>query len=348
MRAGAFSERRVTRLLNRRFISFFFNTGGPGLGHDDEARDFVSRHAEPVPEYNDRNFLKDRNGGLSNLAAYYAAFEVDESVDGTSQLLGLASSFQAGQKEFPLEDLYPDKDRVFRFLVQLLRDHPEFNRYTSAEQEILRRANDANGQTIDVAACLQAGQLEMDLGNYEEARAYFQRVVGGSQDSDQTSSAFRDLMRIARYAKNRDQLRDIVSQIRQREDFSELGLEADIELELAYRDLDSKEYQKVRDRLVAAIENHPHSKRMGELQYYAGIACYFLQDKDRAYYHWCWIVENIPDDHLARRAYITAAHEDFPYPNSELDNFRSERMIGVENITQAYERAREVYERLSR
>src|SRR5262245_45643605 len=102
MRGGPFSETRVIDLLNRRFVPFFFNTGGPGEGHDQAAHDFVT-------------------GKVPNRWAYFAAFAPD------GRILG-----QTG--------VYDGTDEVFAWLRALLRRHPELDRPTAAEAEMRKKA----------------------------------------------------------------------------------------------------------------------------------------------------------------------------------------------------------------
>ncbi|HZN38420.1 MAG TPA: hypothetical protein VFD82_06430 [Planctomycetota bacterium] len=102
MRGGPFSETRVIELLNRRFVPFFFNTGGPGQGKDDKAHDFVT-------------------GKVPNRWAYFAAFAPD------GRILG-----QTG--------IYDGTEQVFAWLRALLRRHPEFDRPTAAETEAREQA----------------------------------------------------------------------------------------------------------------------------------------------------------------------------------------------------------------
>ncbi|HEX6813515.1 MAG TPA: hypothetical protein VF384_17985, partial [Planctomycetota bacterium] len=102
MRGGPFSETRVIELLNRRFVPFFFNTGGPGEGKDVKARDFVL-------------------GKVPNRWAYFAAFAPD------GRILG-----QTG--------IYDGTEQVFAWLRALLRRHPEFDRPTAAESEVRKQA----------------------------------------------------------------------------------------------------------------------------------------------------------------------------------------------------------------
>ena len=102
MRGGPFSETRVIELLNRRFVPFFFNTGGPGEGKDEKARDFVT-------------------GKVPNRWAYFAAFAPD------GRILG-----QTG--------IYDGTEQVFAWLRALLRRHPELDRPTAAESEARNQA----------------------------------------------------------------------------------------------------------------------------------------------------------------------------------------------------------------
>src|SRR5690349_21466831 len=102
MRAGCFAETRVIELLNRRFVSFYFNTGSPGLGKDPAAAAFVK-------------------GKTKNPVAYYAAF------------------YAAGEP-LGVTDIYANKDHTFDFLVALLRENPEFDRYTKEEEAVLAKA----------------------------------------------------------------------------------------------------------------------------------------------------------------------------------------------------------------
>jgi hypothetical protein len=80
---------------------------------------------------------------------------------------------------------------------------------------------------------------------------------------------------------------------------------------------------------------------------YAGVGAWFLKDYDWASYHWCWVVDNIPDDRLNRRCYIAAAYKGMPYPNPELDGFEAKLFGGrIEVIKEAYEESRKIYLRM--
>src|SRR5918995_2721088 len=102
MRAGCFAETRVIRLVNRRFVSFYYNTGGPGLGKDPAAAAFVK-------------------GKVKNTFAFYAAFT-------------------AAGEPVGVTDVYANKDNTFDFLVALLRENPDLDRLTPDEEATLARA----------------------------------------------------------------------------------------------------------------------------------------------------------------------------------------------------------------
>lgn len=62
---------------------------------------------------------------------------------------------------------------------------------------------------------------------------------------------------------------------------------------------------------------------------------------------WCWVVENLPDDHLARWCFLAAAHEGMPYKNPELDGYAAPLHGGQTQVIQgAYNVAKETYQEL--
>jgi tetratricopeptide (TPR) repeat protein len=299
MRAGCFAETRVIHLLNRRFVNFYYNTGGPGLGKDPAAAAFTK-------------------GKTKNVWAFYAAFN-------------------AAGDPFGVTDIYADKDNVFDFLVALLRANPEYDRYTAEEEAILTKAAD---RPHDAAARLAAGGLLEELGRYAEAEPHYRQALPRPE-------AYRGLLRLARYAWQWDKLEALAREIEGRDAGDKLGLAADVAAERGYRLNAEGKYADLRRLAEETIRRSPDTKRMAELRFAAGIACFFLKDKDRASYHWCWVVENIPDDRLARRCAIAAAHEGMPYPNPELGGYRASLPGGnIQVINAAYERARRTYERL--
>ena len=311
MRAGCFAEPRVIQLLNRRFVSFFYNTdAGPPQpnykGKDTQAKAFL-------------------NGKTQNKFAFYAAFT-------------------AAGEPVGVTDVYANKDIVFDFLVELLRLNPDFDRYTPAEEATLARAKlePGNGQ-----AQLEAGQLLEELGRYQQARPCLQKALEVAREPAPLAEAYRTLLRMARYERDWKQLEMLCQTVEKHRLFSRLDLGADLAAERSHQLKAEKKYQAMRQLMEAAIKQHPQSKRMSELRFQAGVACYFLNDKPWAYYHWCWVAENLPDDHLARRCYLAAAHEGMPYKNPELDNYAAPLRGGRTDVIEgAYQQAKEAYKEL--
>ena len=127
----------------------------------------------------------------------------------------------------------------------------------------------------------------------------------------------------------------------------QLQLGPDLAAERSYHLKAEKRYDEMRRLMEAAIRLYPQSKRQSELRFQAGIACYFLEEKPWAYFHWCWVVENLPDDYLSRRCFLAAAHEGMPYKNPELDNYAAPLHGGRTDVIQgAYNQAKENYEQL--
>src|SRR5262245_453483 len=163
MRAGCFAELRVIHLLNRRFVPFYFNTGGPGLGKDQAAAAFVK-------------------GKVKNKWAHFTAFTAKgEALDES--------------------EIYADKDGIFDFLMHLLRKHPEFDHMTDAEKKTLASVKE---NPKDNAAQLAAGLMLEELGRYDEAAPYYQRMLDGDAAGHARADAHRGLARMARYGKKWD------------------------------------------------------------------------------------------------------------------------------------------------
>lgn len=342
MRAGAFADLRVIRLINRRFVPFFFNSGGPGLGLDENADQFIQSLAIDYDQVPGLKILVDPDDRKSNTIAYLTAFSVKQ--DG--KVLGIADGWKNKEEVYDMERLYPSKDDVFQFLLDVLENNPEFNQFTEAEKQIFAHA-DSNPNNQE--ALLAAANVWEELGKYEKAKPLYRKCleVGLSRAGtlEKRTPAFQGLLRIARHEKDWNALENLVLQISETKNRNDLDLMADVAMEQAYQLLDQDEYETLKLHLEVAIEKFPNSSRLGELHYYAGVANFFLDDRPNAYFHWCWIVENIPDDHLSRRAYVSAAHKNFPYPNSELGGLRSSNSVNNEMIRAAYDEAKKHYDK---
>jgi tetratricopeptide (TPR) repeat protein len=310
MRAGCFAETRVINLLNRRFVNFYYNTD-QGPPTKDVGKDPAAKA-----------FL---NGKTKNKWAFFAAFTAE------GEPLGVT-------------DVYATKDNTFDFLVGLLRENPEYDQFTKEEETLLAKAA---AEANNLPAQLEAGKLLEDLGRYKEAEAYYRRIIAQEANNETVAEAYRGLMRMARYSRKWEPMEAFCRQIEERKGGEQLRLQADVAMERAFRLNAESKYAEMRALLEKALKSHPDTKRRSELHFYAGVACFFLKEKDWAYYHWCWVVENLPDDRMTRRCFIAAAHEGMPYANPELGGFRSGHPGGnIDVINSAYENARLVYEKL--
>lgn len=311
MRAGCFAETRVINLLNRRFVTFYYNTdnGAPSrdVGKDPAAKLFTQ-------------------GKTKNKWAFFAAFNAE------GEPLGVT-------------DVYADKDSTFDLLVAILREHPDYDRFTREEEATLAKAK---AEPMNGAALVEAGRLMEDLGRYKEANAFFQATLQAGNDPVAVAESHRGLLRLARFTRDWKAQEERLRLIEANDAVADtkLGLGPDVAMERAYRLLADKNYEEARQSLEAAIKKFPTSNRRSEFHFSAGVANFFLRDKDRAYYHWCYVVENLPDDRLARRCYTAAAHEGMPYENPELGGYRAPLPGGnIQIIQRAYDRARQVYEK---
>lgn len=133
MRGGPFSETRVIELLNRRFVPFFYNTGGPGQGHDRAATDFA-------------------RAKVGNQWAFLAAFAPDGEVLGVTEI-------------------YDGTREVDGFLRALLRRYPQYDRDTEAERATLAAGVEGGGAAVAAGRLAeQLGRHDLAVGLFERAR----------------------------------------------------------------------------------------------------------------------------------------------------------------------------------
>src|SRR5262249_7953610 len=152
--------------------------------------------------------------------------------------------------------------------------HPEYDHMTEAENKTLRSAAD---DPKDAAAQLAAGVLLEELGRYDMAAPFYHRILDGSGEGNVRADAHRGLAALARYVKEWEKLEKLIAIAENESAQKRLGLEADIATERAYRLLADKKYEDVRTALDKHIKANPESKRMGEMHFYAGVACFFLK-----------------------------------------------------------------------
>lgn len=301
MRAGCFAEKRVIDLLNRRFVPYFFNRGGPGKGHDKAAQEFTV-------------------GKTRNPYAYFAAFT------------------PSGEYV-----IYADKDDVFVWLKKLLDKHPEYAQPTEYEKQLLEAGKEKK-ISRESPLLMSYAQLQEELGEYKEARRAYGRIVKANADQEESALAQLALLRIARYGKRwkeHEKLEEALQAFDRGKAFS-----TDLAMERGHRLLAKKEYQEARNLLQPLSKTATGSPRLAEIHFHAGVSCWFTKDWDWAKFHWCWIVENLPQDRFYMRAYVAAAAEIMPYPNPELGNYKARGMIGTEHIVREVQRSKKIYRRL--
>lgn len=160
MRAGGFAEPRVIRLINRRFVPFFFNTNGLGEGDDNDATTFVE-------------------GKLETSYAHLSGFSPDP-----------------GGSHVGTSALYASKDELFEFLLELLAAHPELAEDTPEESALFEAAA---LQQAGPATLLEAAAVNEELGRYEAARGLVERTLSSRNATpEEWARGFRLLVAMAR------------------------------------------------------------------------------------------------------------------------------------------------------
>lgn len=255
------------------------------------------------------------DGQTDNPYAYLAAFSPEGEILGETEL-------------------YADKDAIFEWAIELLDDHPEYAAASEQEQELLERASDRD----DLAARMQLARLHEDLGRYADAIAAYRSLMG-SKDAKVSADAGVSILRVLRYIENWDLHAQAENVLRDRFTGDD-GLSVDLDIERGRRSLARGEYAAARPVLQAATRRAVGTARHAEAHFYAGVACWFCEDRPWAKFHWCYVNENLGNDRLARRAYIAAAAESMPYANPELGGFEAQvGNIGTGDIIRGYQAA---------
>lgn len=307
MRAGPFSETRVIELINCRFVPFYFNTGGPGAGHDEAAAAFV-------------------DGKTPNPWAFLAAFDPD------GEPVGITS-------------VYADKDEVFHFLRGLLDEHPGFDTATAAETEIVQRAEAESAALPAVVAAGRLFE-RLGL-RQRAIEAYRRAATATDGNAIEALRGLLRLTRDERqWADHERWLRELTRRAEEPVAVA-AGVAADIALERGIRWSAAQRWTEAKAELERAAHAFPGSPLFSELHFRAGVACWFAGDRDRAKLHWGIIVRQLPDDRLYMRSYLTAAAEEMPYANYELGNYKAPvGNIGTQNIVVGVEHALRICDRL--
>ncbi len=260
------------------------------------------------------NIGKSGSGYDADAAALIA--EVDPRFGGRAVPTPPVWVFTPDLKLLGTIDNYAPKDAYFEALRGFLRKHPDSNAMSEDEKKGI------------------GGKLWEELGEYDKARDAY--ASGGKPESS------LGLARIARYEKQWDEAERRLSALTGKK-----GFEADLAMERAYSMLAKKDYAKAKATLVEAIKAYPRAKRLGELHFYAGVANFFLDQRDWANFHWGWVMENLPEDYNYMRCYFAASADAMPYPNPELGGYRSKGgMVTHDSANRARAKAMEDYQRL--
>ena len=247
--------------------------------------------------------------------------------------------------------LYADKDETFEFLLDLLRRHPEYAAATPEECATLA-AVDSNQASS--AECLAAARVWEELGAWKSSDRCYERVAQLAPKSESCMRALIGRARVARYRGDWESASQWCDLAAVAAWGGGLDAGAELAVERGHASIAMARYDEARCELETAIQRFPTSPRLGELHYYAGIACYFAGATEWAKYHWCWVCENIPEDRLFQRCRFTATFERNPYPNPEIQRFDYDLRINPDerydpDTTElAYAEACAVYWKLAR
>ncbi len=238
-------------------------------------------------------------------------------------------------------DNYTPKREFFNKLRKILDDNPKYDELRDEEQEVVDKASENTG---DFTAQYKAGRLFEELGKYKKARKFYNRITGEDQTSANGAGAELALARMARYEKDWDTAKKHLEKCRTANKNNKYDLADNIAMEKAYRLLDEEKHEEARSLLVDTIQNHPDSERMGELQFYAGVANFFLDNRKWANYHWVWVMENIPRDFNYMKCYLTATVEAMPWGNPELDGYEGDTdRVNRKMVNRALKKSKQDY-----
>jgi len=279
LRGGPFADKRIIQLINRRVVPFFFNIG-LGHGYDKDAKELIVS-------------VDKRFAGNAVPTPPIWVFSPD------SKLIGTIGN-------------YVQKDKFFKQLRAILDKNSAYDKFSEDENRIIGLAEKTPD---DSSAQIKAGRIFEELGKYEKASAFYAKAVEVCQEASSTAMAKLGLARIRRYEKDWVKFNSIVKNLN---DSHQAQASADIAMETAYDFLHQKDYQRAKHVLDIAIHQNSQSKRIGEMHYWAGVACFRLNQKNWANFHWCWVIKNIPDDYNYMRCYIAALNDKMIYPNSDL------------------------------
>lgn len=245
--------------------------------------------------------------------------------------------------------LYADKEQIFEFLRSLLLRYPEFDVIAAGEQRQFQAAERPDATAAEVFA---AARTLQELGEYTRARRAFQKVLCLPFEQTMSPLAAIELAKISRWQRDWESAREFREKAAQLVKEPTLALSDRIALERSHEELAHGRFREAHQELEKAIASWPQSRWLGEMRFYAGVACFFLGDRDMAKFHWCWVCENIPEDRLYQRCYFSATFEKNPYPNPELGRHDMDQKLNPSSsyspatTTAAYAEAKKIYERM--
>ncbi|GIW82957.1 MAG: hypothetical protein KatS3mg105_4764 [Gemmatales bacterium] len=166
---------------------------------------------------------------------------------------------------------YASPDQIYEAMRKVLRNHPEYDQ-PSEEEKKLRSP-------------IERAQVQIDLGNYDEARKILKSV--------DTDEAHYLLGRLARFGRNWQEMEKQFACVKN-DAFSN-----DILMERAYPLWFGKKFAELRDHLKGFPKS---SRRYTEARYYEGLAWYHLGKKDKALEIWKSTITGCTQDPWIYRA----------------------------------------------
>ena len=250
-----------------------------------------------------------------------------------------------------------DKGRFFQKLHTLLKDNGYLDRYSAEETAILERAK----STPSSETAYAAGVVQERLGNYAAANEHYGRASGPDVEACiWKARSLHSLARIARYQEEWERADQHLTALEQLDPEGKFELLDDVAMERAHALLAHEKRKEAQKLLVDSLVEYPNSNRLGEMHYYAGVTYFFEVAKGKAYFHWWYVIKNLPEDRHHMRCFVSLGAQVFPFPNQELggyagapvksagknSNVRGQRM-SIKGVEEWRDRTERAYDQLS-
>ena len=249
----------MARLINRRFVPLYFDLNPGGAAGDREAREFVVR-ARPE---------------LAGMA-----------VDTPPVLI-----MSPVGKVMAEADNYSTEDQLYETLRRVLREHPAWGRPSEEEERIAREAE--AGRT---EAMVSAAEQFLDLGEFDRARAAYERVLERLPAGPERDRAAYGLGHALRLAGDLDGMERA---------FARIGRMAanqdDLAIERAHAAFSRGDIAGLR-RFLAPFEPRPPAARGAEALYLSALGRFHSGDAKGAEALWRRTIEEFPEDPWVYRA----------------------------------------------